>query len=190
MSNPRVFPVYGHVTFSDTWGEPRSGGRAHKGVDIYADYETPVVAVEAGWATRSESPLGGRGVNITTSDGTRYYYAHLAGWQGTLPRHVAEGEWIGGVGDTGNAQGGPPHLHFEIHPHGGDAVNPFPLIEHLPQAGAEVPFADTAQPTFETKPKPKTKKEAPKEAPSSGVDSGLGMFLLFLLLAKGVSRGH
>jgi len=166
----KYFPVRGRCHFVDTWGAPRSGGRAHKGVDIYADEGTPAVAVETGWATASEGGLGGLGVNVITSDGTRFYYGHLSGWHGTFPRRVQAGERLGGVGSTGNAAGGPPHLHFQVHPQGGEAVNPVPLIETLPQVNS-TDFLSWA-------PGKKTKKKTTRET-----DVGGGVAILFILWA-------
>ena len=86
---------------------------------------TPLVAVEAGSATFKTNRLGGNAVWITGSSGTKYYYAHLSAWEGSS-RTVSQGEVIGYVGATGNTTAN--HLHFEIHPGGGRAVNPYPYV--------------------------------------------------------------
>ena len=112
------------VSFVDTWGAPRSGGRRHEGVDMIGTRGTPVLAVVAGLAVAKENVLGGMTVTITGSDGNRYYYAHLDSY-GTLG-NVAAGTEIGKLGQTGNAEFSVPHLHFEIHPGGGPAVDPYP----------------------------------------------------------------
>jgi murein DD-endopeptidase MepM/ murein hydrolase activator NlpD len=87
---------------------------------------TPIYAVVDGVATARENALGGKTVGLDGTDGNHYYYAHLDDW-GTLGA-VTKGTAIGIVGDTGNAKFSTPHLHFEIHPNHGDAVNPTPTI--------------------------------------------------------------
>lgn len=120
-----VCPVAGPRSFADTWGAPRSGGRSHEGVDMMAPGGTPLVAVESGSATFKSNKLGGNAVWITGASGTKYYYAHLSAWEGSS-RNVSQGEVIGYVGSTGNTSVN--HLHFEVHPGGGRAVNPYPYV--------------------------------------------------------------
>ena len=110
-----VCPVAGPVSFIDTWGAPRSGGRQHKGVDMFAAYGTPVVAPVAGRAEQSNNSLGGLSFRLWGDDGNFYYGAHLSAF-GSGFGHVDAGTILGYVGTSGNAQGTSPHLHFEIHP--------------------------------------------------------------------------
>ena len=112
------------VSFSDTWGAPRSGGRRHEGVDMIGTEGTPVLAVVDGVAVAKENVLGGMTVSLTGADGNRYYYAHLDGYANL--GNVKAGTQIGILGQTGNARFSVPHLHFEIHPGGGPAVDPYP----------------------------------------------------------------
>lgn len=114
------------IGFGDTWGAPRSGGRRHQGVDMIGLRGTPVLAVVDGFAEPRDNVLGGVTVHFIGSDGNTYYYAHLDSY-GALGA-VSAGTVIGFLGDTGNAKSSTPHLHFEIHPGGGVAVNPYPTV--------------------------------------------------------------
>jgi murein DD-endopeptidase MepM/ murein hydrolase activator NlpD len=118
-------PVAGPVAFGDTWGAARSGGRRHEGVDMMAALGTPVVAVVSGSVQMKTTNLGGNSAWVTGNDGNKYFYAHLNAWEGSS-RSVSAGEVIGYVGHTGNTTAN--HLHFEIHPGGGAAVNPYPTV--------------------------------------------------------------
>ena len=125
-SGPWICPVQGPHSFSNDWGQPRPGGRSHQGNDILAPRGTPVVASVSGTATANSNSLGGIAYFLHGSDGNTYYGAHLQGY-GQLGA-VQAGTVIGYVGNTGDAAGGPTHLHFEIHPGGGPAVNPYPTL--------------------------------------------------------------
>jgi murein DD-endopeptidase MepM/ murein hydrolase activator NlpD len=115
--------------FSDTWGAPRSGGRTHKGTDVFAPYGSPAYAVTDGVITReSTSANGGLQVYLRGTDGNEYFYAHMSGYVARPGQHVTAGQEIAKVGDTGNARGGPPHVHFEVHPGGGYPVDPYPYV--------------------------------------------------------------
>ena len=128
-----VCPVAGTTVFVNDWGAPRSGGRTHKGNDLLAAMDTPLVAVAAGTVQWADDDLGGIGAWLMGDDGVGYYYAHMSHREGDAPRRVARGEVIGYVGDTGNAVGGPPHLHFGMRSQSGEMVNPYPTTRALCQ---------------------------------------------------------
>lgn len=136
----QVFPVAGRSQYADTWGAARDGGRSHQGTDIFAELGTPVVAVDDGNARKADDPKGGQVIYLQATDGTRYYYAHLDGYEGDFPRKVRAGDVIGRVGKTGNAANTSPHLHFELHPGGGEAINPFAELNAVKSAQASSPI--------------------------------------------------
>lgn len=118
-------PVAGNNSFVDSFGWPRSGGRTHQGIDLIAAYGTPVVAVAPGNAREASSVLGGLGVIVEHDSGGDWtFYAHLSTY-GAMG-HVSAGTVIGAIGATGNT--GVNHLHFEYHPSGGAAVNPYSAL--------------------------------------------------------------
>ena len=144
---PLIFPVVGTVSYSDDFGQPRAGG-SHEGNDIMAARHAPAVAVEAGtvkfWTTSWQA---GCMLYLYGASGTTYLYIHLNNDltgrndnQGTCVAgtayapglksgaHVAAGQLIGYVGDSGDANGIHPHLHFEVHPGDGAAVSPYPYL--------------------------------------------------------------
>lgn len=102
----------------DTYNQARSEGRTHHAIDIHAPRGTPVIAVADGTIRKLHSGArGGRAIYLMDDDGTtRYYYAHLDGYAEGLRegQRVEQGEVIGYVGDTGNAQPGDYHLHFSV----------------------------------------------------------------------------
>lgn len=120
-------PILG-TAYGDTWGAPRSGGRRHEGVDMIAPRGVPILAVVNGTVTFKANRLGGLAASLVGDNGNRYYYGHMDGYEGSSPRRVQAGEVIAYNGDTGNAVFSTPHLHFEIHPGGGRAVNPYPSV--------------------------------------------------------------
>lgn len=121
----------GITSFRDTWGAPRSGGRTHKGTDVMGPFNAPVYAFTSGVVQRhSNSYLGGISLYLRGDDGAVYFYTHLNGYapMGAVGRRVVAGEHIAYNGATGNARGGAPHVHFERHPGGGAAENPYPYL--------------------------------------------------------------
>ncbi|MGH8952792.1 MAG: peptidoglycan DD-metalloendopeptidase family protein [Acidimicrobiia bacterium] len=126
-------PVAGAVSFSDSWGDSRSGGRAHQGVDMIAARNTPLVAIYSGTIQRlSSGNLSGLAIWLRSDNGDTFFYAHLESYaEISAGQSVAEGEVIGYNGSSGNAPDFLPHLHFEYHPGGGGAVNPYPLVRSI-----------------------------------------------------------
>ena len=139
-----VFPVLGTVEFSDDYGAPRPQG-PHEGIDILAPRHALALAAEAG-RVRFYTGSGRAGcmLYLDGKSGTTYYYIHLNNdlTNGndnrggcklgvTFPKglksgaRVSAGQPIGYVGDSGDANGIHPHLHFEVHPHGGRSTDPY-----------------------------------------------------------------
>ncbi|MDH5824038.1 M23 family metallopeptidase [Luteimonas sp. RD2P54] len=123
---------------ADTFGAPRGADRRHEGVDIFAPRGTEVLSATPGivGAVR-QSGLGGRQVWVLGPARERHYYAHLDAWAPALaPGEVVwPGSVLGTVGDTGNARGTSPHLHYGIYGAGG-AYDPLPLLR---AAAADTP---------------------------------------------------
>jgi hypothetical protein len=153
-----LFPVVGAAQYYDDFGEPR-GGSKHQGIDMIAAKRAPAVAVEDGhveyWTT---SKSAGCMLYLYGDSGTMYEYIHLNNdltakndnqgkcVQGTayaVPDRAAvtAGQQIGYVGDSGDANGIHPHLHFEVHPGGNGAVDPFRYLNRAPHLLAPAPPA-------------------------------------------------
>jgi peptidoglycan hydrolase-like protein with peptidoglycan-binding domain len=130
-----VFPVQGRCWFGDTWLAPRSGGRLHQGVDIIAPTGKLLYAVVSGTVSRiyidRPGALAGNGLRIAQDNGTYFTYLHLDRFAEGIQvgTKVTAGQVIGYVGNTGASA--TPHLHFEVHPGGGAAVNPYPLVKQI-----------------------------------------------------------
>jgi murein DD-endopeptidase MepM/ murein hydrolase activator NlpD len=128
-----ICPVAAPVTFVNDWGQPRSNWRVHEGTDVFAAQLSPNVAVADGTVRRRVGGLGGNAVWLDADHGVSYYYAHLDHFEGVFDgpeqsRRVVKGEVVGYTGNTGNAAGGPYHTHFEVHPGGGGAINPYRIL--------------------------------------------------------------
>ncbi|MGB9358259.1 MAG: peptidoglycan DD-metalloendopeptidase family protein [Acidimicrobiia bacterium] len=123
-------PVQGGASFIDSWGFPRSGGRRHKGVDMFNSRNTPLVAVVDGRVKFSSNSLGGLSTHLYAG-GTTYYYTHLEKHPTNISsgQNVKAGTVIGYLGNSGNARYTSPHLHFEIRPNN-VAINPYPTVRH------------------------------------------------------------
>jgi hypothetical protein len=151
-----VFPVLGPATYTDDFGEARAGG-AHQGIDMLAPKRALALAAEPGkvkfW---THSATAGCMLYLYGASGTTYYYIHLNNdlrkqddnrgrcVAGTAyakglkdGAKVAAGQVVGYVGDSGDADGAHPHLHFELHPNGGRAVDPYEWL----QSGQHLLFA-------------------------------------------------
>lgn len=160
-----VFPVYGSSSFVDTFGAPRgtivSGW--HHGEDIFAPLGAPLLAVadgtvfSVGW-----NRVGGWRLWLRDREGNEFYYAHLSAFSPAAVNgtEVKAGTVLGFLGNTGDAEGTPYHLHFEIHPVGllhlgyDGAVRPYPYlmawkrlqdIEFAAVAGWAPPVAPSSQ---------------------------------------------
>ena len=122
----------------DNFGDPRSGGRTHAGTDIlttkgqevYAMVDGTLTLMVVAGSSQSGASLSGNLWQLTAANGTYYIYAHLDAFAPGLAKGstVVAGQVLGWTGDTGNPGPGNYHLHFEIHPGGGAAVDPLPLL--------------------------------------------------------------
>jgi hypothetical protein len=160
---PLIFPVVGQVSYTDDFGDARAGGR-HEGNDLMAPKRSIAVAVEPGrvkfWTTSAQA---GCMLYLYGDSGTKYLYIHLNN-DLTLANdnggkcvagvsyapglksgaRVAAGQPVGFVGDSGDANGIASHLHFEVHPRGGDAVSPFPYLKRAKRLLVSAPPAGGA----------------------------------------------
>ena len=120
---------------ADTWHVPREGDSLHEGQDIFAKRGTPVLSATEGYIVRiGENNLGGQTVSVIGAAGRIYYYAHLDSYAPNIAAgdHVTTQTVLGYVGSTGNAAGGPTHLHFGVYAREG-ALNPLPLLKDRPE---------------------------------------------------------
>lgn len=129
-----VCPVKGPVSFSNDFGDARYGGgyHTHKGTDIMASHGTPAVAITSGTVFKvGSNKLGGLRLWISGDNGIDYYYAHNSKNIASDGQHVAAGAVVALVGNSGDASGGPSHVHFEMHPGGGGPVNPYYVLSRI-----------------------------------------------------------
>ena len=161
-----VFPVGTPHSFTDTFGAPRMVGtpyfHLHQGTDIFAAYGTPLFACERGFIFKKGTDrLGGTKLWISGESGTTYYYAHLSAFaDGLADGQVVEaGDVVGYVGNTGNAATTPSHLHFEIHPGGGKAIDPYPTLKTVDDAQQQ--YGPRVTPTTNPGPPPAAAGGAP-----------------------------
>ena len=138
------FPVGGPANYTDDWLAPRFTPtfHLHQGNDIFADFGTPVRSPADGVYTQSNGAVGGLAAYVREGNGTTYYMAHLQGFPKGVRsgQRVKVGDIVGYNGDSGNAKGGPPHVHLQVHPGGGGPVNPKPHLDRwLREALANVP---------------------------------------------------
>jgi murein DD-endopeptidase MepM/ murein hydrolase activator NlpD len=127
----KACPVGQPRSFTDDFGQPRYGGgfHYHQGIDILAPLGTPVYAAQSGRFEANSNDLGGISANVYSDSGDKTYYAHMSSYAGVPSgAHVPAGMQIGHVGNSGDAAGGPYHLHFEYHPGGGSAVDPYQML--------------------------------------------------------------
>ncbi|HMR55038.1 MAG TPA: M23 family metallopeptidase [Candidatus Doudnabacteria bacterium] len=144
-----VFPVLGTSNYYDDFGNPRSGGRLHEGNDIFAPKMRALVAAVDGTVVSVNYPEAtwGMAVTIRDSDGYTYHYLHMnndtpgtddGGGDGMNAygpdiqqgNRVVKGQLIGYIGDSGNAETTPPHLHFEIRQPDRTAISPFQSLQN------------------------------------------------------------
>jgi hypothetical protein len=142
-----AFPVVGNVTYTNDWHDPRPGGW-HEGNDIMSVRHQPAVAFEAGWVEKWSHASGAVPscmLVLHGKSGMVYWYIHLNNDRGLdndndagcrkayapgldYHDHVSRGQLVGFVGDSGDANGIQPHLHFEVHKPNGTPINPFQYL--------------------------------------------------------------
>ena len=139
-----VFPVQGVCSYENTWHAPRGTNRIHLGVDIIAKEGNLLYAVADGTITKMYSTatdkLAGNGVRLTRADGTYFFYGHMqrvADGIG-IGVKVKAGQVLGYLGKTGGTT--TPHLHLEVHPFGGEAIDPTPVVAAVDACSVTTPL--------------------------------------------------
>ena len=139
-----VFPVQGLCSYENTWHAPRGNGRKHLGVDIIAKEGNLLYAVADGTITKlyteASDKLAGNGVRITMADGTYFFYGHMQKIADgmTIGAKVKAGQVVGYLGKTGGTT--TPHLHLEVHPLGGEAIDPTPIVAAVDACSVTTPL--------------------------------------------------
>jgi len=126
-----AFPVFGRATAADDFGAARADTGVHVGNDVFAPFGAPVLAVADGVVEKVGTlPISGNRLWLRTGAGDEFFYAHLSAFSpDAVDGHrVKAGTVLGFTGNTGDAEPTPPHVHFEIHPAGGDAIDPHPIL--------------------------------------------------------------
>ena len=119
-------------SFIDSWGHPRSGGRAHRGTDLMGPLGIPVRAITDGvWDIQRPGRNAGLWAILRAPNGDQFWYLHLDSHTVADGARVSAGQQVGTNGSTGNAVAGAEHVHFEHHPGGGRAINPYPLLRSV-----------------------------------------------------------
>jgi murein DD-endopeptidase MepM/ murein hydrolase activator NlpD len=115
------------------WGDPRGGGsRSHRGNDIAGGYRQTVYAIVSGtWDIQSYGNNAGYWAILKGDDGNSYWYLHLDAHAVGDGARVSKGQHVAYNGWTGNAVGTVYHIHFEVHPGGGGAVDPYPYLRDI-----------------------------------------------------------
>jgi peptidoglycan hydrolase-like protein with peptidoglycan-binding domain len=140
-----AFPVQGQCWFGDTWHAPRGAGRLHLGLDVIAAEGRQLYAAVDGTITKMywdyPGAMPGNGLRVSQDNGTYFTYLHMSAFAPGIAEgtKVTAGQLIGYVGTTGSSA--TPHLHFEVHPSGGGAVNPYPLLKPIDQCNNTTPRA-------------------------------------------------
>jgi murein DD-endopeptidase MepM/ murein hydrolase activator NlpD len=136
-----AFPVYSDAaSAADDFGGPRQIG-PHQGNDIFAPFGSPVLAVADGSVHKVGTlPISGNRLWVYADGGDQFFYAHLSAFSPAAVNgaKVKAGTVLGFVGNTGDAEPTPPHLHFEVHPSGDDAIDPHAILLAW-QSGSDVP---------------------------------------------------
>lgn len=125
-----ICPVGPKHDITNSFGDARPGGRHHEGDDVMAPRSTPIYAVQSGVIGKAgHGAIAGYEIILRGSSGNSFFYAHQSVNLVHTGEHVTAGQVIARVGNTGDAAGGPTHLHFEYWPGGGTATDPYSRLK-------------------------------------------------------------